>query len=160
MQHPRYVPKEKEVGARNFVAEPTADPKKRSRADLLAGMLKHLQPRETVQAALRRLGGGPAAAKQRRWQKQRAGGKPAATDKDQAPHDEAAFAELTACTDELLADGEFDVYSYSYEKVAYELREHEAKAAAAAEEDTSVAKFEYKVRRAKPSLVGRFWALF
>ena len=54
-----------------------------------------------------------------------------------------AFGELTACTDELLADGEFDVYSYSYEKVAYELKELEAQAAQAApaESDNS-AKFE------------------
>eukprot|EP00035_Acanthoeca_spectabilis_P035824 m.36413 g.36413 ORF g.36413 m.36413 type:complete len:209 (+) comp7571_c0_seq1:656-1282(+) len=57
--------------------------------------------------------------------------------------DEAAFAELTACTDELLADGEFDVYSYSYEKVAYEIKELESAPVAAVEDNTGP-KFEYK----------------
>jgi hypothetical protein len=68
----QYVAKPKKAIVPNF-AEPTADPEKRDRCNLLTGMLKHLQARETVQQAMRRLGGQPPSG-QRRWKKKEAKG--------------------------------------------------------------------------------------
>jgi hypothetical protein len=90
-----------------FVAD-ASDPQKRSRADLLAGMIKYMQPRETVQQAMRRLG-GKAPGGQRKWQKKKATEAAEADSSGGSAADDKAFGELTACTDELLADGEFDV---------------------------------------------------
>lgn len=67
----QYVPKSAEVVQSNY-REAAEDPQKRDRAALLSGMLKHMQPRETAQQAMRRLGGPPAPS-QRRWQKKKAG---------------------------------------------------------------------------------------
>eukprot|EP00035_Acanthoeca_spectabilis_P035826 m.36412 g.36412 ORF g.36412 m.36412 type:complete len:239 (+) comp7571_c0_seq1:229-945(+) len=65
----QYVPKSAEVVQSNY-REAAEDPQKRDRAALLSGMLKHMQPRETAQQAMRRLGGPPAPS-QRRWQKKK-----------------------------------------------------------------------------------------
>eukprot|EP00038_Savillea_parva_P031987 m.92628 g.92628 ORF g.92628 m.92628 type:complete len:367 (-) comp9966_c0_seq1:9-1109(-) len=138
----QYVPKDKPAVAPNY-HDAAVDPDKRSRADLLAGLIKHMKPRETVQQCMRRLGGTPAAG-QRRWQKGSKGGSGSGGGgQELSEQDKAAFDEITACTDELLADGEFDVYTYSYEKVAYEIKEQESKAAMNTADDKGP-KFEYK----------------
>mmetsp|Transcript_29753 Transcript_29753/g.78053 ORF Transcript_29753/g.78053 Transcript_29753/m.78053 type:complete len:361 (-) Transcript_29753:84-1166(-) len=142
----KYIPGDKEQQtSKSFAAADAPEVKKRDRLELLAGLLRHLHPRESVQKAMRRLGGSLSEPS---WKQAKKGGKAAAAAASRptaTAEEEAAFSELTACTDELLGAGEFDVYSYSYEKVAYEIKQlEEAAQAAASAADDSGPKFEYK----------------
>eukprot|EP00040_Diaphanoeca_grandis_P010153 m.51986 g.51986 ORF g.51986 m.51986 type:complete len:331 (+) comp21528_c0_seq1:151-1143(+) len=130
---------------------------KDERPGILKTMLELLKTGESVQRALRRLGG--SATETRKWQQQKKSKKKPEPKKD-GEADPKAFTELTSCADKLASVGEYDIYQYTYEKIAYEVKKAEAeekfKAEAKAKEeakasgkpteapDDGVVYFEYK----------------
>eukprot|EP00041_Stephanoeca_diplocostata_P017568 m.356326 g.356326 ORF g.356326 m.356326 type:complete len:357 (+) comp20750_c1_seq1:147-1217(+) len=146
----QYVPKPKVELKKNY-REDVEDPEQKSRRQLLEGLLKHMKPHETTQQAMRRLGGSAASSGgARKWQslKKKKGAAATGASAAAAPstEDTALFNALTGYADELLSQGEYDVYTYSYEKVSHDLKvlvEEEKRAAVPTADDKSV-KFEYK----------------
>ncbi|XP_033126622.1 CD2 antigen cytoplasmic tail-binding protein 2-like [Anneissia japonica] len=83
---------------------------------ILKDILVFLKPGETVSKAVRRLGGGKQSS-DRRWQnkKNKERGKiatDAAVNKDE-------MLKLTELVDELVANGNYEVYQYTYEKISH-----------------------------------------
>ena len=93
---------------------------KRSKPALLAAIVKLLKPQESVQRALRRLGGDTGTARKWQLQKKKKGGDGAAPAEGL---DLASFEELTGCADELCGHGYYDIYQATYEKLSYEVKQ-------------------------------------
>lgn len=117
---PTYVAPTKGGFKPNFT-EDVETVSKDDRPAILKKMLTLVKPGESVQRALRRLGGATGGA--RKWQAQKKAKKPA---KEEAGLDLNAFAELTSCADQLASAGEYDVYQYLSEKIGHELKKVEA----------------------------------
>ncbi|KAG9342902.1 hypothetical protein JZ751_015118 [Albula glossodonta] len=98
-----------EEGEMEIAEDPLAN---YSKVQLTEAVIELLTPGETVAGGLRRLGGLG-----RKKGKGRADGKEEGTDRDAKKLDR-----LTALADRLVANGEFEIYQQTYEKLAYKLK--------------------------------------
>ncbi|XP_071943903.1 CD2 antigen cytoplasmic tail-binding protein 2-like [Antedon mediterranea] len=91
--------------------------------NILNNILPFLKPGETISKAVRRLGGGKQT-KNRPWEKKKNSGKAAAANENVNKDD---MLKLTEHVDELVANGNYEVYQYTYEKITHLLEEQKRK---------------------------------
>ncbi|CAD5125157.1 DgyrCDS13400 [Dimorphilus gyrociliatus] len=89
---------------------------------IFTGMLKIMKPGENVLQALKRLGGNSLNSASARWSKK----KPKKTTEESTANKEALL-ELTGYADEMLTDGETEIYQYTFEKLTHCVKSLEEK---------------------------------
>ncbi|XP_065834915.1 CD2 antigen cytoplasmic tail-binding protein 2-like [Oscarella lobularis] len=90
--------------------------------DVMKEMLELLRPGETVTKALRRLGGSDKKKKKRNIRSKYSLEETDEDNCDGDDGDKVGLLKLTELADRLLGAGHQDVYAFSYEKIAYEVK--------------------------------------
>ncbi|XP_045172749.2 CD2 antigen cytoplasmic tail-binding protein 2 homolog [Mercenaria mercenaria] len=118
--------KEKDKLAETNRDDSESEAEKLDLKSIYSEMLKHLNPGETVAKGLRRLGGkkGKTMSSSERWKAKKQKKEETEEDK-QAAKNKEDFLALTGLADQVLQDGNMEVYEMTHEKLTYELKKFE-----------------------------------
>ncbi|XP_070572312.1 CD2 antigen cytoplasmic tail-binding protein 2-like [Ptychodera flava] len=113
------------------------------RLKVCSEILKYLKPGESIAKAIHRLGGGKQASSSRKWQAKKQKTEESEEDKKRKED----MLTLTGLVDQLVQRGQYEAYSYTYERIYHTLQKDQPKKPK--DEDTALDMFAEEIDEEK-----------